>query len=49
MHIDTAIAFSGDGAAHVVTDPERAMTFPFALPQGGQGIDGFSTLANGKD
>ena len=34
MHINSAIAFPGDGAADIVANAQCPMSFPLALPQG---------------
>ena len=49
VHVGSAVAFTGNRAGHVVADSERAVAFSLAFPQGGEGVGGFSALADDKD
>src|ERR1700693_5337707 len=48
MHVDSAIAFPGDGAADAVTNAQCPMSLPLAFAQGRQSIDCFPALADDK-
>src|SRR5205814_8857000 len=49
VHINSAIAFAGNCAGHVVTNAKGAVTFAFAFPQPAQGIGSFAALADRED
>src|SRR5690349_11374556 len=49
MHVDSAVAFSSNCAAHIIADTECSMPFTLALPQSGEGINRLSALADSKD
>src|SRR5260221_4080169 len=49
VHVDSAVAFSSNRAAHIVADTECSMPLTLALPQSGESINRFSALADSKD
>src|SRR5260221_6164564 len=49
VHVDSAVAFSSNRAAHIVADTQCSMPLTLALPQSGESINRFSALANSKD
>lgn len=49
VHVDAAVALAGDGAGDVIADAEGAMAFALAFAERGEGVGGFSALADGKD
>src|SRR4029077_11917852 len=49
MHIDAAITLTGNRTANAVTNSKGSIPFAFALAQGRQSIDCFTTLAYGED
>ena len=46
MHVDASVAFSGDRAGNVVTDPEGPMALALAFAQGGERVRRLPALAD---
>src|SRR5690349_20127142 len=49
MHIDTAIAFTGNRTSDTGTNSEGSIPFAFALAEGRQSVDCFTALAYRED
>ncbi len=48
VHVDAAIAFTGDRAGDIIADAKRAMPFALALTQGGKSVGRLPALADDK-
>ena len=49
MLVNAAVGFAGNGGADAIIDGEGAVPFALRFAQGGEGVDCFAGLADGKD